>query len=89
MEHAKIIGANIKSLRELNGVKQELLAKKLGVSKGRMSQIEHGDCHELSLKKLSIIAEYIGVPFYDLFIPPPKKKQHSQFRLRYQQYISC
>lgn len=48
MEHAKIIGANIKSLRELNGVKQELLAKKLGVSKGRMSQIEHGDCHELS-----------------------------------------
>ncbi len=41
MKPAEIIGKNIKSAREQKGVKQEVLAKVLGVGKSRMSQIEN------------------------------------------------
>ena len=74
MEPARIIGQNISHLRNSNGIKQENLARHLGITKGRMSQIEFGDCHEITLNRLQKIANYIGVNFFELFTPPQNPK---------------
>lgn len=61
-----IIGQNIKLFREQKGVKQEILAKHLGITKGRMSQIEKGDCVELSVKRINKIADILEVSFFEI-----------------------
>ncbi|MFN7015022.1 MAG: helix-turn-helix domain-containing protein [Bacteroidia bacterium] len=66
MEPSVVVGANIKKVREEKGIKQEVLAKHLGISKSRMSQIEGGDCEELSIKKINRIAEYLKVDFFSI-----------------------
>ena len=48
------------------GVKQEVLAKHLGITKGRLSQIENGECAELSVNRLEIIARYLDIDFFEL-----------------------
>ena len=70
MEPSKIIGQNIMTCREISGIKQEMLAKHLGISKGRMSQIENGECRELTINRLQCIASYIGTDFFTLLSPP-------------------
>ena len=70
MNPAKVIGQNISYLRELKNIKQESLARHLGITKGRMSQIEFGDCQEITVNRLHKIANYIGVDFFDLFKLP-------------------
>lgn len=66
METTKLIGDNIRKIREYKGIKQELLAKHLNITKGRMSQIENGDCGELTLNRLDKIALYLKVDFFEL-----------------------
>ena len=70
MEPSKIIGHNIMLMREAKSIKQEMLARHLGISKGRMNQIENGECRELTLNRLHVIANYLGVQFFDLITPP-------------------
>lgn len=62
----KIIGNNIRKLREHKGVKIELLAKHLGLTKGRMSQIEHGECNELTISRIQKIAEYLDANYFEI-----------------------
>lgn len=50
----------------MKGVKQEVLAKHIGVTKGRMSQIERGDCGELYLNRIEKIAKFLDVSFFQL-----------------------
>lgn len=64
MSPAEVIGKNIKAIREQKGVKQEVLGKHIGVTKGRMSQIESGECDELSIKKIDKIAAYLETDFF-------------------------
>jgi transcriptional regulator with XRE-family HTH domain len=66
MKPADIIGKNIKKIREEKGIKQETLAKYLNVTKGRISQIEHGDCEGLTLKQINKMAIYFNVDFFEL-----------------------
>lgn len=66
MTPTEIIGKNIKTMRESKGVKQEVLAKHIGVTKGRLSQIESGDCGELYLNRIEKIANFLGVSFFQL-----------------------
>lgn len=61
MSIEKIIGNNIRQKREEKHIKLETLAKHLGLTKARMSQIEHGECRELTIARIQKIADYIGV----------------------------
>lgn len=72
MKPAEIKGKNIKNVREQKGIKQEVLGKHIGVTKGRMSQIENGDCDELSIKKIDKIAAYLETDFFMITGSNPK-----------------
>jgi transcriptional regulator with XRE-family HTH domain len=61
-----IIGKNIQKKREEKGIKIEALGKGIGVTKGRMSQIENGECKELTINRMQKIAEYLKVDFFDI-----------------------
>jgi transcriptional regulator with XRE-family HTH domain len=63
---AEIIGKNIKLFRERKGIKQEVLAKQIGITKSHLSQIEEGNCGELFLNRIEKIADLLDVPFFDL-----------------------
>jgi transcriptional regulator with XRE-family HTH domain len=69
MNPLKIIGGNIKKIREEKFIKQQTLAKQLGLTKGRISQIENGECAELSLQCLIKIAIYLETDFL-ILLPP-------------------
>ena len=66
MQPEKIIGSNIRKIREQKGLKSELLARHLGISKGRISQIESGHCKELTIIRINKIAEFLDVNFFEV-----------------------
>jgi transcriptional regulator with XRE-family HTH domain len=66
MTPQEIIGNNIRILRKSKGIKQETLAKQLGLTKGRLSQIENGHCAELSINRIELIANFLKVNFFEL-----------------------
>jgi transcriptional regulator with XRE-family HTH domain len=66
MNPTQVIGHNIKLLREIKSIKQEILAKDIGISKGRMSQIENGDCGELTINRITKIANFLKTDFFEL-----------------------
>ncbi len=47
-------------------MEQESLAKHIGITKGRLSQIESGECEELTISRMEKIALYLGVNFFML-----------------------
>ena len=55
----KLIGERIKKTRKLNGITQDVLAEKLGVSIGYVSQVERG-ITRISLDLLGAIAGHLG-----------------------------
>ena len=59
----KIVGRRIKRMRELNGrsFSQEILGKKIGISKAQMWNIETGRS-DISLSRLETIAAALKVP---------------------------
>lgn len=61
-----IIGNNIKLLREMQGMKIQTLASAINIGKSRMSQIENGDCKELTLNRIGKIAETLQVNFFQI-----------------------
>lgn len=77
MKPTQIIGSKIKLIREQQRIKQEALAKELGITKGRMSQIESGFCDELSINKLTKIAGLLNVDFFDVVSPLKNLSENS------------
>ena len=55
----KLIGERIKKTRKLNGITQDVLAEKLGVSIGYVSQVERG-ITKISLDLLGAISSILG-----------------------------
>jgi transcriptional regulator with XRE-family HTH domain len=55
----KHIGRNISRIRELKGMKQEILAEAMGISQQTVSSIEGSE--EVETKKLAEIAKVLGV----------------------------
>ncbi len=53
------IGENIRAIRQLKGVKQEVLAKKLGIAQQNVSKMEKKE--KVSQKKLEEAAKVLGV----------------------------
>lgn len=66
MKPEQIIGFNIKSKRREKGMKSETLGKQLNITKGRISQIENGDCKELTISRIIKIAEILDVGFFEI-----------------------
>ena len=54
------LGVKVKILRKNNGVKQESLAKVLGISKGQMCNLENGK-RNFSLGQLQKICDYFNI----------------------------
>jgi transcriptional regulator with XRE-family HTH domain len=72
------IGNNIRKWRELKCIKQEQLAKQLGITKGALSNIEN-DKTDIKLHRIEDIAYHLGIETSMLFknpidlILPPRK----------------
>lgn len=66
MNSTLLIGQNIKRLREQKNIKQEVLGKHLNITKSRMSQIENGECGELTINRIEKIAQFLKVDFFEI-----------------------
>ena len=60
------IGRNVKQARERRQVSQEQLARKLGVTHMTVSRLERGVVKDISVRRLSEIADALEVPLRDL-----------------------
>lgn len=65
MSRLKNLGKNIKKYREAKKFSQELLAEKADLSREYITRIENGQKF-VSLKKLFLLADILGVKFSDL-----------------------
>lgn len=63
------IGNNIRKWRELKGVKQEFLARQIGITKSALSNIENNKT-DVSLHRIEDIARCLELDAMKLFINP-------------------
>ena len=61
------LGVKVKILRKNNSVKQESLAKVLGISKGQMCNLENGK-RNFSLGQLQKICDYFNIDLSYFFL---------------------
>ena len=61
------MGYRVKEIREQNGLSQEMLSKKSGVSRTIISGLESGTIKETSTKTLFKIAKALGCKVSDIF----------------------
>lgn len=65
MSRLKNLGQNIRKYREAKKYSQELLAEKADLSREYITRIENGQKF-VSLKKLFLLADILGIKFSDL-----------------------
>jgi len=65
MSRLKLLGKNIRKYRESKNFSQEILAEKADLSREYITRIENGQKF-VSLKKLFLLADILGVKFSDL-----------------------
>ena len=80
-----VVGNNIKRFRENEGITQEGLALKSGLSQGYINQLENGK-RRYTQKTLELIAESLSVPVVELF-KEDDKKHHSNQRCEQKQRL--
>lgn len=59
------IGENLRKIREIKGIKQESIAKQLGITTNGYGKIERGET-SLNIKRLEEIAQILGVNAIDV-----------------------
>ncbi len=64
-----LIGQNIRKWRDLKGIKQEMLATNLGITKSALSNIENNKTG-ISLSRIEDIARCLGLDTMRLFCDP-------------------
>lgn len=64
-----LIGQNIRKWRELKGVKQELLALDIGITKAALSNIENNKT-DINLHRIEDIANSLDLEIMKLFCDP-------------------
>jgi len=74
MAEKKILEKNIKRYRQLKGLTQGELAKKVGLTKDTISKIERGKQKNLGMKYLFLIQEELDVTMSELFMEDPEEK---------------
>jgi len=72
MKKMNVVGNNIKRFRENEGITQEELALKSGLSQGYINQLENGK-RRYTQKTLEFIADSLSVPVIELFTEDNKK----------------
>ena len=74
-----LIGQNIRKWRELKGIKQQSLARDLGITKASLSNIENNKS-DINLHRIEDIARCLGLDTMKLFCDPLElldpKNQH-------------
>lgn len=63
------IGQNIRKWRELKGIKQQVLARELGITKASLSNIENNKS-DVNLHRIEDIARCLGIDSMSLFRDP-------------------
>lgn len=71
MNEIKILAFNLKRHRQFKGLKQEDLAKKVGLTKYTISNIELGKQENVGLKYLISICRELDVGLEELFMKNP------------------
>lgn len=64
--HSKKVGAKLQSLRKQNGIKQDVVARKLNISRPQISKIENGKV-PITLMILLTYCELINSTSADFF----------------------
>lgn len=68
-EYRLQIGQNIRKWRELKGIKQQSLARELGITKASLSNIENNKSN-INLHRIEDIARCLGIDTMVLFRDP-------------------
>jgi len=71
-EYKSIIGSNLRFWRNIRGLKQEYIGKKIGLNRSYISKIENGEANP-SLEYLSKIAQLLNVDIEDIISPQPHR----------------
>jgi len=74
MSERAILEKNVKRYRQLKGLTQEELAKKVGLTKDTISKIERGKQKNLGMKYLILIQEELDITMSELFMENPEEK---------------
>jgi len=74
MYDLKILGRNVKGSRQLKGLTQKDLAKKVGLTSDTISKIERGKQENIGMRYLILIQEELGVAMEELFMVDPEAR---------------
>jgi len=74
LSERKIIGANIRRIREERQFSQTAAAKKCGIERTYWIDIENGTAN-VTFEKYERIAAFLGVAVKDLLAEPPRKRK--------------
>jgi transcriptional regulator with XRE-family HTH domain len=77
MKKMNVVGNNIKGFRENEGITQEELALKSGLSQGYINQLENGK-RRYTQKTLELIADSLSVPIIEFFKEKDKRETASK-----------
>ena len=77
MKKMNVVGNNIKRFRENEGITQEELALKSGLSQGYINQLENGK-RRYTQKTLELIADSLSVPIIEFFKEEDKRRTASK-----------
>jgi len=74
MYDLKILGRNVKRSRQLKGLTQEELAKKVGLTKDTISKIERAKQENIGMRYLILIQEELDIAMEELFMVDPEAR---------------
>lgn len=77
MKKMNVVGNNIKRFRENEGITQEELALKSGLSQGYINQLENGK-RRYTQKTLELVADSLSAPIIEFFKEEDKKRTDSK-----------
>ena len=77
MKKRNVVGNNIRRFRENEGITQEELALKSGLSQGYINQLENGK-RRYTQKTLELIAESLSVPVIEFFKEDDERRNTSK-----------
>lgn len=77
MKKPNVVGNNIKIFRENEGITQEELALKSGLSQGYVNQLENGK-RRYTQKTLELIADSLSIPIIEFFKEKDKRRTVSK-----------
>ncbi len=69
-QQCKIFAVRFREARTKVGLTQRDVTKKTGITQSILSKVENGT-QNLTIHRASVLADVVGVPLYQLFMPLP------------------